>query len=233
MRILLPGTAVVRLPPPAGRPRGRRPGARARPRPPAQRPEPCRRVLTVGARCSCTQYRSVICGARRCHCLGDRRSARLARQGGGCSPVCSQRRRRRGRMSSWSGFAVEGGSEAVKGGGDFLFRGWQADRSPARYDRPTPHAGVAELADAQDLKSWVPKGRAGSIPAPGTSLRLPAAPFAFPRQASARQASLRLPSAGQSRGNAAKPRGWARWAERAAADCGVSRIARQARRPAG
>ena len=31
-------------------------------------------------------------------------------------------------------------------------------------------AGMAELADARDLKSLVPKGRAGSTPAPGTSL---------------------------------------------------------------
>ena len=31
------------------------------------------------------------------------------------------------------------------------------------------HAGVAELADARDLKSRGPKGRPGSIPGPGTS----------------------------------------------------------------
>ena len=31
-------------------------------------------------------------------------------------------------------------------------------------------AGVAELVDARDLKSRVPKGRAGSIPALGTKL---------------------------------------------------------------
>jgi hypothetical protein len=30
-------------------------------------------------------------------------------------------------------------------------------------------AGMAELADAMDLKSIVPKGRAGSTPAPGTN----------------------------------------------------------------
>ena len=34
------------------------------------------------------------------------------------------------------------------------------------------YAGVAELADAQDLKSWVRNGRAGSSPASGILFRM-------------------------------------------------------------
>ena len=40
---------------------------------------------------------------------------------------------------------------------------------PTSYN--SGHAGVAELADARDLKSRGPKGRVGSIPTPGIAIR--------------------------------------------------------------
>ena len=39
------------------------------------------------------------------------------------------------------------------------------------------HAGVAELVDAQDLKSCVPCGRAGSTPALSTTIHLSVANY--------------------------------------------------------
>jgi hypothetical protein len=52
-------------------------------------------------------------------------------------------------------------------------RGRNVDRDQGRYDSKSllrcdilQQAGVAELADAQDLKSWVPQGACGFDPRP-------------------------------------------------------------------
>jgi hypothetical protein len=44
----------------------------------------------------------------------------------------------------------------------------ESTSGPGGWRRISVSAGVAELADARDLKSRGPKGRPGSIPGPGT-----------------------------------------------------------------
>ena len=56
------------------------------------------------------------------------------------------------------------------------------------------HAGVAELADAQDLKSWVPRGACGFDPRPRHDLRSRSARAEGGAQARARRRFRPRPS---------------------------------------
>ena len=46
----------------------------------------------------------------------------------------------------------------------------QNSYAPVRFRSSPPEAGVAKLANAQDLKSCDPKGLVGSSPTPGTKV---------------------------------------------------------------